>query len=269
MRRYNIENRKDAPECMDEPTFDELPFGHTWAESGPKVHETASGMFGALFIILFGSPFLGAGLFTLNEGFSILLYESIGGGLFLIFFSLPFLGAGGMMILGGLYTIGRGIGVIKPKEPKDPSAAPRNGSIGPESIQIDHPESYYSGIYERQSNIINGKDWYRKHNSSGNDGPQRLYFYDENVGGSKGWSLDDRIDNGAKDWFNGRWIDTGESNNIPFGTNTWNDIEGNIVIQELQAQSLSIDQTVSEESISQNEDLIDVFRRQLNDSLNE
>ena len=28
MRRYNIENRKDAPECMDEPTFDELPFGH-------------------------------------------------------------------------------------------------------------------------------------------------------------------------------------------------------------------------------------------------
>ena len=57
MRRYNIENRKDAPECMDEPTFDELPFGHTWAESGPKVHETASGMFGALFIILFGSPF--------------------------------------------------------------------------------------------------------------------------------------------------------------------------------------------------------------------
>ena len=137
MRRYNIENRKDAPECMDEPTFDELPFGDTWAESGPKVHETASGMFGALFIILFGSPFLGAGLFTLNEGFSILLYESIGGGLFLIFFSLPFLGAGGMMILGGLYTIGRGIGIIKQK---DTVSTPRITTKGSEFIQTERPD---------------------------------------------------------------------------------------------------------------------------------
>ena len=265
MRRYNIENRKDAPECMDEPTFDELPFGDTWDEGDPTFSDLSDvgGVLGALFLTAFGTPFLGAGLFTLIEGVYILLNDGLFG-LFLIFFSLPFIGVGGMVVFGGLYNIGIGIGVIKPKEPKDPSAALRNGSIGPESIQIDHPESYYSGVYERQSNIINGKDWYRK-----NDGTQRLYFYDQNAGGSKGWSLDDRIDNGAKDWFNGGWIDTGESNNIPFGTNTWNDIEGNIVIQELQAQSLSMDQTVSEQSIPQNEDLIDVFRRQLNDSLNE
>ncbi len=187
---------------------------------------------------LFGSPFLGGGLFTLIAGVSILLNEGLEG-LFLIFFSLPFLGVGGMMVLGGLYSIGMRIGVIKPK---DPSATPRDGSIGPESIQIEHPESNYSGVYERQSNIINGKDWYRKIG-----GTQRLYFYNRNQGGMKGWSLDDRIDNGAKDWFNGGWIDTGVPNDIPFGTNSWNDTEGEIVIQEVKQQG----------------DLVDIFKGKL------
>jgi len=219
---------------MDEPTFSDL------------IGE--GNVPGGLFMTLFGSPFLGAGLFTLIGGVSILLNEGLEG-LFMIFFSLPFLGVGGMMVLGGLYNIGIGIGVIKPK---DPSATPRDGSIGPESIQIEHPESYYSGVYERQSNIINGKDWYRKIG-----GTQRLYFYDKNEGGYSGWSLDDRIDNGGKDWFNGGWIPPMSHNNIPFGTHEWNDIEGAITIQ------------VSENNDNEaRENLLDSFKQQLSDSIN-
>ena len=132
MRRYNIENRKDAPECMDEPTFDELPFGHTWDEGDPTFSELSDvgGVLGALFLTAFGTPFLGAGLFTLVQGVNILLNEGLFG-LFLIFFSLPFIGVGGMVVFGGLYNIGIGIGIIKPK---DRSATPRNGSTGPESM---------------------------------------------------------------------------------------------------------------------------------------
>jgi len=210
-----------------------------------QLGEVVGGIFGALF----GSPFFIAGLFPFFEGGVLLISEGRFEGLFLISFGLVFMGVGGTMVFAGLYTLGRGIGLIKPK---DPSLIPRNGSIGPESIQIEHPESYYSGVYERQSNIINGKDWYRKIG-----GTQRLYFYDKNEGGSSGWSLDDRIDNGGKDWFNGGWIPPMSHNNIPFGTHEWNDIEGAITIQ------------VSENNDNEaRENLLDSFKQQLSDSIN-
>ena len=138
MRRYNIENRKGAPECMDEPTFDELPFGHTWDESDPKFSDLIGegGVLGALFLTAFGTPFLGAGLFTLIEGVNILLNDGLFG-LFLIFFSLPFIGVGGMVVFGGLYNIGIGIGIIKQK---DTVSTPRITTKGSEFIQTERPD---------------------------------------------------------------------------------------------------------------------------------
>ena len=115
-----------------------------------------------LFMILFGSPFLFAGLFTSFEGIFLLVTDGEIGGLFLAFFGLPFMGVGGTMVFVSLRTLGRGLGLI---EPKDPALIPRNGPIGPESIQIEHPDSSYSGIYKRQPNIINGKDCILRFNS--------------------------------------------------------------------------------------------------------
>ena len=63
------------------------------------------GVLGALFMTAFGSPFLGAGLFTLVAGVDILLNEGLEG-LFLIIFSLPFIGVGGMIVFGVLYNLG-------------------------------------------------------------------------------------------------------------------------------------------------------------------
>ena len=88
MRRYNIENRKVARECMDDDYQPDLS-----GEGGPTFSELSGegGVLGALFMTAFGSPFLGAGLFTLVAGVGILLNEGLEG-LFLIIFSLPFIG---------------------------------------------------------------------------------------------------------------------------------------------------------------------------------
>ena len=116
-------------------TFDELPFGHTWDESDPKFSDLIGegGVLGALFLTAFGTPFLGAGLFTLIEGIDILLNDGLFG-LFLIFFSLPFIGVGGMVVFGGLYNIGIGIGIIKQK---DTVSTPRITTKGSEFIQTE------------------------------------------------------------------------------------------------------------------------------------
>ncbi len=224
--------------------------------------EWLGGIFGALF----GSPFLLAGLFTFVSGITILISQGDLEGIFLICFSFPFIGVGGAMVIGGLLTLGRGIGLIGPK---DPALFPRDGPIGPESIHIEHPDSSYSGIYERQPNIINGKDWYRKIS-----GAQRLYFYAANMGGLPGWSLDDQIDNGSKDWFNGGWISLGAKKDIPFGTHEWNDVEGNITIQEIDfvedVDETSIDRKrLHINEIENNNDLVDMFKKQLVDSFDE
>ena len=220
---------------------------------GGEIGGVVEGIFGTLF----GSPFLLAGLFPFVSGIHILISQGDLEGIFLTCFSLPFIGAGGAMVFGGLRTLGRGMGLI---EPKDPALIPRDGLIGPESIQIEHPDSSYSGIYKRQPNIINGKDWYRKISGS-----QRLYFYAANEGGMPSWSLDDQIDNGKKDWFNGGWISPPSHNNVPFGTNEWNDVEGHITIQEIDF----VEDVDENNEIENNNDLVDMFKKQLMDSFDE
>ena len=135
MRRYNIENRKEGPECMDDPTdVDAWEFGPTSSELSD-----VGGVLGALFITAFGTPFLGAGLFTLGQGVDILLNDGLFG-LFLIFFSLPFIGVGGMVVFGGLYNIGIGIGIIKQK---DTLSTPRIGTNGLDDVfreKIERPD---------------------------------------------------------------------------------------------------------------------------------
>lgn len=216
------------------------------------------GVVEGIFGTLFGTPFLLAGLFTFVSGIGLSVSQGDLEGLFLTCFSLPFIAVGGAMVIGGLSTLGRGMGLITPK---DPALVPRDGPIGPESIRIEHSDSSYSGIYKRQPDIINGKDWYRK--ISGN---QRLYFYAANEGGMPGWSLDDQINNGSKDWFNGGWIPSWLHKNIPFGTHEWNDVEGNITIQEVDFIE-GVDETIEMEKL--NSDLVDVFKKQLRDSFDE
>jgi hypothetical protein len=207
---------------------------------------------------IFGIPFLLAGLFTFGIGIDLLISEGEPEGIFLTCFSLPFTIIGGTIVVQGLHALGRAIGLIAPK---DPALFPRAGPIGPESIHVEHPDSSYSGIYKRQPNIINGKDWYRKIS-----GDQRLYFYAANEGGIPGWSLDDQIDNGSKDWFNGGWISSLEFNkNIPFGTHEWNDVEGNITIQEIDF----VEDVDENNEIENNNDLVDMFKKQLMDSFDE
>ena len=212
---------------------------------------------GGILTTIFGTPFLLAGLFTFVFGIDLLISQGEPEGVFLTCFSLPFTIVGGAIVVQGLHTIGRAIGLIAPK---DPALFPRNGPIGPESIQIEHPDSSYSGIYKRQPNIINGKDWYRKISGS-----QRLYFYAANEGGMPGWSLDDQIDNGSKDWFNGGWISSLQYQNIPFGTHEWNDVEGDITIQEIDF----VEDVDENNEIENNNDLVDMFKKQLIDSFDE
>ena len=71
----------------------------------------------------------------------------------------------------------------------------------------------------RQSEIINSRDWYRMADSN-----SRLYYYAVNEGGAPGWSIDDRQDNGSKDWFNGGWSPSTVAT-LPLGRRKWNDNE--------------------------------------------
>ena len=212
---------------------------------------------GGILTTIFGTPFLLAGLFTFVFGIDLLISQGEPEGIFLTCFSLPFTIVGGTIVVQGLQTLGRAMGLIAPK---DPALFPRNGPIGPESIHVEHPDSSYSGIYKRQPNIINGKDWYRKIS-----GDQRLYFYAANEGGMPGWSLDDQIDNGSKDWFNGGWISSLQYQNIPFGTHEWNDVEGDITIQEIDF----VEDVDENNEIENNNDLVDMFKKQLMDSFDE
>jgi len=224
-------------------------------EEAAKMHVVTWGE--GILAALFGTPFLLAGLFTFVFGIDLLISQGEPEGIFLTCFSLPFTAVGGTIVVQGLRSFGRGIGLITPK---DPALVPRDGPIGPESIHIEHPDSSYSGIYKRQSNIINGKDWYRKIS-----GDQRLYFYAANEGGVPGWSLDDQIDNGSKDWFNGGWIPDMPYRNIPFGTHEWCDVEGYITIQEIDF----VEDVNENNEIENNNDLVDMFKKQLMDSFDE
>ena len=251
MRRYNIENRKDAPECMDEPTFDELPFGDTWDEGDSTFSELSDvgGVLGALFLTAFGTPFLGAGLFTLIQGVDILLNDGLFG-LFLIFFSLPFIGVGGMVVFGGLYNIGIGIGIIKQK---DTVSTPRITTKGSEFIQAERPDKIQ---FPNPLKIeVDGKvtDFQLEN--------QTELSYDairEILTSNEFWIIN--LDANRNAFFQMHI----ESGLIEYWTDG--------VMQHQQSGDIDdalkyLESIISEEDVQQSEDLVDVFKQQLEHSI--
>ncbi len=168
---------------------------------------------GGIFLFCFGLPFTLVPFIMFFDGAIDPAYP--GESLFLIAFSLPFL-------LAGLAVQSMGLAAIRWAfvATKDPTLAPRLGKIGPARIAItEHANPNFVGEYFRQSEIINGRDWYRMADSN-----SRLYYYAVNEGGAPGWSIDDRQDNGSKDWFNGGWFPSTAST-LPLGRRKWNDVE--------------------------------------------
>ena len=168
---------------------------------------------GGIFFFCFGLPFTLVPFIMFFDGAIDPAYP--GESLFLIAFSLPFL-------LAGLAVQSMGLAAIRWAfvATKDPTLAPRLGKIGPARIAItEHANPNFVGEYFRQSEIINGRDWYRMADSN-----SRLYYYAVNEGGAPGWSIDDRQDNGSKDWFNGGWFPSTAST-LPLGRRKWNDVE--------------------------------------------
>ena len=168
---------------------------------------------GGIFCFCFGLPFTLVPFIMFFDGAMDPAYPFEA--LFMIAFSLPFL-------LIGLAIQSMGLAAIRWAfvATKDPTLAPRLGKIGPARIAItEHANPNFVGEYIRQSEIINGRDWYRMA-----DGNSRLYYYAVNEGGAPGWAIDDRQDNGSKDWFNGGWFPSTVAT-LPLGRRKWNDIE--------------------------------------------
>lgn len=183
----------------------------------------ASIIFG-LFLFFFGLPFTLVPFMLFSDGVIDINYpfES----LFMIAFSVPFLLAGLLVQFLGLSAM-----MSTFRTPVDPGSIPRKLPPGPDGISItEHPDSGYLGDYLRQSEAINGRDWFRKRDSA-----HRLYYYAQNEGGSPGWSLDDRDDSGSKDWFNGGWFPY-DGFELPMGRKQWNVDDGQwVFIQELES----------------------------------
>jgi|TARA_B110000093_G_C12969465_1_gene411521 hypothetical protein len=101
----------------------------------------------------------------------------------------------------------------------------------------DHPNDKYNGKYVLQSSNINNKSWYMNSNNC------RLYFYNANDGGAPSWSLDNREQNGAYDWYDGGWTRVPADQNIPLGVRRFVGA-GKITISE------SSDETITNDEIS-------------------
>jgi len=178
---------------------------------------------GGVFLFFFGLPFTLVPFMILGDirGMAAGLFEII----FLTAFAIPFLLAGLLVQFGGLSLI-----LSAFRSPIDPGSIPRKLPPGPDGISItEHPDSEYLGDYLRQSEAINGRDWFRKRDSA-----HRLYYYAKNEGGVPGWSLDDRVDSGSKDWFNGGWLPY-DGFELPMGRKQWNDDGRWVSIQELES----------------------------------
>ena len=183
----------------------------------------ASIIFG-LFLFFFGLPFTLVPFMLFSEGVIDINYPFQS--LFMIAFSVPFLLAGLLVQFLGLSAM-----MSPSRTLVDPGSIPRKLPPGPDGISItEHPDSGYLGDYLRQSEAINGRDWFRKRDSA-----HRLYYYAQNEGGSPGWSLDDRDDSGSKDWFNGGWFPY-DGFELPMGRKQWNVDDGQwVFIQELES----------------------------------
>ena len=189
-----------------------------------SIAERITQFFGGVFLFFFGLPFTLVPFLIFGEfrGMDAGLSETI----FLTAFAIPFFLVGLLVQFMGLSAM---FGWISTKE--DPGSIPRKLPPGPDGISItEHPDSGYLGDYLRQSEAINGRDWFRKRDSA-----HRLYYYAQNEGGSPGWSLDDRDDSGSKDWFNGGWFPY-DGFELPMGRKQWNVDDGQwVFIQELES----------------------------------
>ena len=200
-----------------------LIIGVAQMDLGSTGNRIGSIIFGS-FLFFFGLPFTLVPFMLFSDGVIDINYpfES----LFMIAFSVPFLLAGLLVQFLGLGSI---LGAFR--STIDPGSIPRKLPPGPDGISItEHPDSGYLGDYLRQSEAINGRDWFRKRDSA-----HRLYYYAQNEGGSPGWSLDDRDDSGSKDWFNGGWFPY-DGFELPMGRKQWNVDDGQwVFIQELES----------------------------------
>ena len=176
------------------------------------------------FLFFFGLPFTLVPFMVLGEQ-GMLDPDYPFQSLFMVAFTIPFL-------LAGLFVQFLGLSAIMSifRSTIDPKSIPRKLPPGPDAISItEHPDSGYLGDYLRQSEAINGRDWFRKRDSA-----HRLYYYAQNEGGSPGWSLDDRDDSGSKDWFDGGWFPY-DGFELPMGRKQWNVDDGQwVFIQELE-----------------------------------
>lgn len=201
-----------------------LIIGAVQMDSKKSIGERITQIIGGVFLFFFGLPFTLVPFIILGDmrGPDVGLFEII----FLTGFAIPFL-------LAGLFVQFLGLGSILGafRSTIDPGSIPRKLPPGPDGISItEHPDSGYLGDYLRQSEAINGRDWFRKRDSA-----HRLYYYAQNEGGSPGWSLDDRDDSGSKDWFNGGWFPY-DGFELPMGRKQWNVDDGQWVsIQELES----------------------------------
>ncbi|DAC44597.1 MAG TPA: hypothetical protein HA315_01615 [Candidatus Thalassarchaeaceae archaeon] len=180
-------------------------------------------VFMGIFLFFFGLPFTLVPFMIFLDGAIDPSYPFAA--LFMIAFVIPFLMAGLFVQFMGLSMIRTGI-----IGPKDPTSIPRELPPGPDAISItEHPDQSYIGAFFRQSEAINGRDWYRKEETL-----HRLYYYAQNEGGAAGWSLDDRDDSGRRDWFDGGWFPY-EGFELPIGRKQWNVDDGQWVsIEELE-----------------------------------
>ena len=166
-------------------------------------------IFMGIFLFFFGLPFTLVPFMIFLDGAIDPSYPFAA--IFMIAFTIPFLMAGLLVQFMGLSMIRTGI-----RGPIDPTSIPRKLPPGPDAISItEHPDQSYIGAFFRQSEPINGRDWYRKEKT-----PHRLYYYAQNEGGSAGWSLDDRNDSGRRDWFDGGWFPY-EGFEVPIGRKSW------------------------------------------------
>ena len=200
-----------------------LIIGVAQMDLGSTGNRIGSIIFGS-FLFFFGLPFTLVPFMLFSDGVIDINYpfES----LFMIAFSIPFLMAGLFVQFLGLSAM-----MSTFRTPVGPGSIPRKLPPGPDGISItEHPDSGYLGDYLRQSEAINGRDWFRKRDSA-----HRLYYYAQNEGGSPGWSLDDRDDSGSKDWFDGGWFPY-DGFELPMGRKQWNVDDGQwVFIQELES----------------------------------
>ena len=85
-----------------------------------------------------------------------------------------------------------------------------------QSIMIDgHPDEKFNGLYSNQEEQINGKPYFKNHNSC------ILYLFSSDSGSSTSWNLDDRDQGGSNDWYRGGWTRAPNDGSIPLGVRRW------------------------------------------------